>query len=101
MKAFAARFGGATLAAQAGQIIWLAAGSRAMPRDRFGTILAAQALYGLLQIAVDNGSAWHGARIAAAGALDDDRRGEIFRIRLQFVVPSLVSRIDVSRFSVS
>jgi len=90
MKAFAARFGGATLAAQAGQIIWLAAGSRAMPRDRFGTILAAQALYGLLQIAVDNGSAWHGARIAAAGALDDDRRGEIFRIRLQFVVPSLV-----------
>lgn len=95
VKAFAARFGGATLAAQLGQVVWLVAGSRVMPSAEFGAVLAAQALYGFLQIAVDNGPAWHGARLAAAGSLDDDRRGELFRLRLQLTAPSLIVGLAV------
>ena len=78
----AAVFGGGVLAGQLGQVAWLAAGSRAMPLAAFGTVLAAQTLYGLLLYAFDYGSALQGARLAAAGALDDDARAAIVWTRI-------------------
>ena len=76
-------FGTATVVAQLGQLLWLTAGSRVMTRSGFGTVLAAQALYGVLQFVVDNGAAFHGARLAAARALDARTRASIVRVRLQ------------------
>ena len=75
-------FGGGVLAGQLGQIAWLAAGSRAMPLAAFGTVLAAQTLYGLLLYTFDYGSGLQGARLAAAGALDDGARATIVRTRV-------------------
>lgn len=63
-------------------MVWLAAGSRAMTADQFGHVLAAQALYGVLQVAVDTGSSYHGARLAASERLDDDERAAITALRL-------------------
>jgi O-antigen/teichoic acid export membrane protein len=54
-----------------------------MDRSTFGAVLAAQALYGVLQFLVDNGAAFHGARLTAAGTLDDPARASIVRVRLQ------------------
>jgi O-antigen/teichoic acid export membrane protein len=48
----------------------------------FGHVLAAQALYGVLQVAVDTGSSYHGARLAASNRLDDEGRGAITALRL-------------------
>ena len=76
-------FGGGVLAGQLGQVAWLAAGSRAMPLAAFGTVLAAQTLYGLLLYTFDYGSALQGARLAAAGALDDDARAAIVWTRVR------------------
>ena len=53
-----------------------------MPLAAFGTVLAAQALYGLLLYVFDYGSALQGARLAAAGALDDDARAAIVWTRI-------------------
>jgi O-antigen/teichoic acid export membrane protein len=75
--------GTATVVAQVGQLLWLTAGSRVMTRSAFGTVLAAQALYGVLQFVVDNGAAFHGARLAASGTLDPRTRASIVRVRLQ------------------
>jgi O-antigen/teichoic acid export membrane protein len=58
-------------------------GSRAATHSTFGSILAAQALYAVLQYASDNGAAFHGARLAASGRLDPATRGSLVRIRLQ------------------
>jgi O-antigen/teichoic acid export membrane protein len=80
---FAAVFGSAIAIGQASQLVWLTAGSRTMSRSAFGTVLAAQALYGLLQYVVDNGPAFYGARLAAQGGLDDEARGSLDRVRLQ------------------
>lgn len=76
-------FGTATVLAQLGQLLWLTAGSRALPRSSFGTVLAAQALYGVLQFVVDNGATFHGARLAAALKLDAPTRASLVRVRLQ------------------
>jgi O-antigen/teichoic acid export membrane protein len=80
---FATIFGSGLVLGQLCQFAWLAAGSRSLSREGFGTVLAAQALYGVLQFASDNGPAFHGARLAAAGALGDEERGSIVRLRLQ------------------
>jgi O-antigen/teichoic acid export membrane protein len=80
---FAAVFGTATAIGQASQFLWLVAGARTMSAADFGTVLAAQALYGLLQYVVDNGPAFYGARLAARGGLDDAARGPLARVRLQ------------------
>lgn len=57
-----------------------------MSVSTFGAVLAAQALYGVLQIVVDNGAAWHGARLAATETLDDGSRGSLVRIRFQIAI---------------
>src|SRR5688500_8126409 len=82
-RRFAAVYTGATLLAQVGQLVWLTAGSRAMSHSAFGTVLAAQALYGVLQFVVDSGATYHGARLAAGGMLDAATRSSIIRVRLQ------------------
>lgn len=66
-----------------GQLAWLTAGSRAMPIASFGVVLAAQALYSVLQLVVDNGATYHGARLVASHSLEGDVRAEIIRVRLQ------------------
>jgi O-antigen/teichoic acid export membrane protein len=82
----AASFGLATALGHASQLVWLAAGIRVMPAADFGTVLAAQALYAVAQIVVDVGTNAVGARMAARGELDDERRGQILRMRLQLAV---------------
>jgi O-antigen/teichoic acid export membrane protein len=86
VKRSAAIFGAATVLGHASQLIWLAAGSRAMSPETFGTVLAAQTLYTVLQILVDIGTATLGARTVARGELTDDTRGELVRIRMTFVL---------------
>jgi O-antigen/teichoic acid export membrane protein len=66
-----------------------------MELDRFGAVLSAQALYALLQIAVDNGSAAHGARLKAADDLDDRARASLVRARLQLSGPASLVMLGV------
>jgi O-antigen/teichoic acid export membrane protein len=61
-----------------------------MTREAFGTVLAAQALYGVLQLVVDNGTAFHGARLASRHRLDAASRSSLVRVRLQLAAPGLV-----------
>jgi O-antigen/teichoic acid export membrane protein len=82
----AAIFGAATVLGHTSQLVWLAAGSRAMSAETFGTVLAAQTLYAVLQILVDIGTATLGARIVAQGELTDAARGELVRIRMTLVL---------------
>jgi len=82
MMEFAATFGSALALGQAAQFVWLAAGSRAFSTGDFGRVLAAQALYGLLQVVMDTGSTYYGARLVAAGTLDDEALGSITALRL-------------------
>jgi hypothetical protein len=64
------------------QVLWVAfAGNTTQPHI-LGAILGAQALYGILQIALDSGTAFEGARLAARGDLTDDRRAALVRSRL-------------------
>jgi O-antigen/teichoic acid export membrane protein len=88
-------FGTATVAGLAGQAVWLVLGSRALSRESFGAVLAAQALYALLQFVVDNGSAFHGARLVAQGRLDDRERARIARLRLELAGGSAVVLLAV------
>jgi O-antigen/teichoic acid export membrane protein len=92
---FAAIFGSALVVGQAAQFTWLIAGSRAMSRNAFGTVLAAQVLYGALQLVVDPGTAFYGARRAAAGLLDDAARAAIIRLRLQIAFAAAVVALIV------
>jgi O-antigen/teichoic acid export membrane protein len=94
-RRFALIFGSATIVAQLAQVGWLALGSRVMSRESFGAILAAQALYGVLQYVVDNGPAFHGARLAAAGALTQDVRGSLIRLRLQLAAACGIAIVAV------
>jgi O-antigen/teichoic acid export membrane protein len=73
-------------AGMVGQLLWLAAGSRVMTAAEFGAVLAAQAAYGVVQMLVDTGSGFYGARAAAARSLDDAGRGSILRLRLLVAV---------------
>lgn len=89
----AASFGLATVLGHMSQLVWLVAAIRVMPAADFGSVLAAQALYGVLQIVVDIGTNAVGARMAARGELDDERRGEIVRMRL--ILALLVTPVAV------
>ena len=80
--ALARLLGSAVVAGQAGQLLWLVAGSRTLPRTQFGAVLAAQALYGVLQYIVDSGPALHGARLSARDRVDDEARGGVVGVRL-------------------
>jgi len=78
----AASLGLATVLGHASQLVWLAAAVRVMPAADFGTVLAAQALYAVLQVIVDVGTNGVGARMAARSELGDQQRGQILRMRL-------------------
>src|SRR5436190_15793405 len=94
---FASTYGTAIGVTQVGQVVWLVAGSRVLSATEFGTVLAAQALYGVLQFLVDNGPAWFGARVAATGRLDAAYRNTLIRMRLElFVVAALVAAVYIS-----
>ncbi|MEY2513745.1 MAG: hypothetical protein QOJ89_1103 [bacterium] len=82
----AAVFGTATVLGHLSQLVWLAAASRAMSAEAFGTVLAAQALYAVLQIFVDIGTSTLGARTVARGELTGRARGELVRIRMTLVL---------------
>lgn len=68
------------------QVLWLAAGARALPGSDFGTVLTAQAMYGLLQMITDNGPSFLGARKAARGSLTAGDRAEIVRARVLLAI---------------
>jgi O-antigen/teichoic acid export membrane protein len=89
-------FGTATVLAQAGQVLWLTIGSRAMDRSAFGTVLAAQAMYGVMQFVVDNGPTFHGARLTAAHSLDEPSRSSIVRVRMQIAALAALATVALS-----
>ena len=64
------------------QLAWLIGGARALPEGHFGTVLAAQALYMVLQVIADNGTSFLGARSSAQATLSDAQRREIARARV-------------------
>lgn len=74
-------FTAAVVAGNLFQVVWLIGGVRALPGGHFGTVLAAQALYGVLQMIADNGTGLMGARWSARGELGDARRREVARAR--------------------
>lgn len=78
----AASFGLATALGHTSQLLWLVVGIRVMPAADFGAVLAAQALYAVLQIVVDVGPNAIGTRMAARGELDGTLRAEVLRLRL-------------------
>lgn len=82
-RRFAAIFGAGLVVGQIGQLVWLSIGSRTMSTGAFGTVLAAQALYAVLQLVIEGGAAFHGARLAAAQELDAAARSSVIRLRLQ------------------
>jgi hypothetical protein len=87
--------GVAILVSNAGQIAWLAAGRGAFGPGHFGAVLAAQSLYGLLQMALDNGASWEGARHAAAGTLSVERRASLIRARTLLAAASALVTLVV------
>lgn len=89
-------FGAAVVGSNLGQLAWLVAGARALPGERFGTVLTAQALYGVLQIILDNGPAFHGARAAAQETLDADSREEVVRARVALSIPCALAGVGIS-----
>lgn len=82
VKRSVASFGLATALGHASQLLWLIVGIRVMPAADFGTVLAAQALYAVLQTVVDVGPNAIGTRMAARGELDAALRAEVLRMRL-------------------
>jgi len=80
--------GAATVAAHLSQLAWLVLGARVMELSTFGAVLAAQALYAVLQALVDVGPAQLGARRAARGAVDERVRGALTRTRLTIALPA-------------
>jgi hypothetical protein len=88
----AATFGGAAVLGHLSQFAWLAFGSRTMSSEVLGAVLAAQAVYGFLQIVIDNGPGLYGARLVALRRMDAKTRGSIIRVRIELgVVCALVA----------
>ena len=82
----ATNLGAATVLGHGSQLLWIGAGSRVMSPSTFGAVLVAQALYGVLQMVVDNGPATVGARLAARGELGPAQVGELVRFRLTVAI---------------
>ncbi|MGH2839396.1 MAG: lipopolysaccharide biosynthesis protein, partial [Solirubrobacteraceae bacterium] len=97
----AAIFGAGTVLSHGSQLVWLAAASRAMSPETFGTVLAAQVLYAVLQILVDAGTAALGARKVARGELTDQARGEIVRVRMALVLGAAPVALGLGLLGVS
>ncbi len=105
LTSLASTFGVAVAVSNIAQFVWIGGGARALGLQAFGTVLACQAMYGVMQVITDNGSGIHGARQAARGELGEQERAELqsSRILLAFgsalvalaiagaVAPSLVS----------
>ncbi|HEX8051724.1 MAG TPA: hypothetical protein VF517_01955 [Thermoleophilaceae bacterium] len=89
----------ATTISHLSQFVWLAAGSRAMSHDDFGAVLAAQVLYAVLQIAIDNGTAQLGAREAARGAMTDLDLGRLVRLRLALTAVAVPAGLAIGAAS--
>jgi O-antigen/teichoic acid export membrane protein len=87
--------GAALIVSNLGQVAWLVAGRRTFGADQFGIVLAAQALYGVLQMVLDNGASWEGARHAAAGTLTAGHRAALTRARFVLAVASVLVTLIV------
>lgn len=75
-------FGAAIVVGNLGQAAWLVAGARVFDGGHFGIVLTAGAMYGVLQMVVDNGAGFHGARLAARDDLGVGQRNELAHARL-------------------
>lgn len=98
-RRLAGLLGSAVAAGQVAQLVWLTAGSRVLSSSEFGAVLAAQAVYGVLQYVTDNGPAFYGARLAARGALDDEGRGGIAGVRLVLAAVAAVAAAAIGAVS--
>jgi O-antigen/teichoic acid export membrane protein len=87
--------GTAVLISNVAQVAWLALGRRAFPAGEFGVVLAAQSLYGVLQIVIDSGVSWEGARLAAAGTLTPGQRIALTRARSALALISVAATVVV------
>lgn len=96
LRRSSALFAVAVAGSNLSQVGWLIAGARALPGDRFGTVLTAQALYGVLQIIVDNGTSFLGARRSARGALTAEQRQEIVALRLALAMVCVVAGVAIT-----
>jgi O-antigen/teichoic acid export membrane protein len=94
-RRFATVFGTALVAGQLGQLAWLAIGSRTMSGAAFGTVLAAQALYAVLQLVVEAAATFHGARLAAAETLDEQTRSDVIGLRLRLALGGVAVMVVV------
>jgi len=77
------------------QFVWIIVGARVLGIDDLGRVLAAQALYGLLQVLLDTGSLLHGARLAAVNGVTSEIRGEICASRLLIALAGLAVSIPI------
>ncbi len=68
---------------QVGQIVWILIASRVMSTSDLAAVLAAQVIFNVCFLLVDNGSAMWGARRSATGDLLDADRASLVRLRLQ------------------
>ncbi len=89
-------FGAAMVASTVGQAAWLVAGARVFTGSGFGTALTALAIYGVLQIVVDNGASFHGARLAARSDLGARDREELAHARVQLALAGAVAGLLVA-----
>jgi O-antigen/teichoic acid export membrane protein len=89
-------FTAAVVGGNLAQVAWLIGGARALPGGHFGTVLAAQALYAVLQMIADNGTSFLGARWSARGPLDSSQRLEIVRARFVLAAGCAVAGMIVA-----
>jgi len=75
--------GGALVIYSLAQVAWILLASRETSTREFAAILTAQAIFAVSFLVVDNGSTYHGARLAARGELDGRMRASLIRLRVQ------------------
>lgn len=71
---------------QVGQVVWVLLASRVLDTRELAAVLTAQAVFNVLFLLVDNGTAYWGARAVAAGELGASERASLVRVRLQLAV---------------
>jgi O-antigen/teichoic acid export membrane protein len=89
-------FAGAVIGSNICQVGWLAAADRVMSSDAFGAVLAAQALYAVLQIVIDSGTAYHGARLAASHEITSEQRDDLIRMRAVLALACAAAALAVA-----
>lgn len=88
-------FGMAIAVSHVSQLMWIVVGARVLGIDDLGRVLAAQALYGLLQVLLDTGSLLHGARLAATNGVTPEIRGEVCASRLLIALAGLAVSMPI------